>query len=258
MKKPILLFILSLCMTLSYGQETIFLETCGNTDATTSKKVEKYVGWDNAAPVTFTRTMTLDGAADVRSTSATTNHVWFPSGKSSDLIISNINCSGFHQLSLSFNMAAYKLADANVNKMNLSCNDSTLTLPSITFQTSKFDTVSNIKLGNSRTVTLHFEFTAQNNANGYRLDNIKITGIKAISSLSNVPYLMFNPIVSGRNLLLKNFEDGTPVDLYSSTGSRVQSSIVKAGYIVLNSRLATGLYIVRAGGYSGKVLLFFS
>jgi len=152
-------------------------------------------------------------------------------------------------------MAAYKLTDANTDKLNLFYNDSTIALPSITFPTSKFITVQNILLGNSSVATLHFAFTSENNTSGYRLDNIRITGIRTISSLHNPSYRDFSPIVFGNKILLSNLPEGTPVEIYNSLGSSIQSSIVKSGFITLNTQLSTGLYFVRTGEYSGKILL---
>ncbi|MDP4239727.1 MAG: hypothetical protein Q8904_09710, partial [Bacteroidota bacterium] len=113
MKKSILLLLLLTCLPFLHGQETIFFETCGKMDVSSPKKVDSYTGWDNSVPVRFSRTSTLDGCADVRITGTTTNHVWFPSGKSSDLIISDIGSANYQNLKLSFDIAAYKLAEAN-------------------------------------------------------------------------------------------------------------------------------------------------
>ena len=257
MKKPALILFFCTCLMFVYGQETVFIETCGNADVSSPKKIESYSGWDNLSPVIFMCTTTLDGTADIRKTTTTTNHVWFPSDKSSDLIISNIACNDYHQLILSFDIAAYKLTDANVNKLSLFCNDSALTLPSVLFPNSKFITVSNISLSNSKAVTLHFAYSAETNVNGYRLDNIRITGIKTISAISTPLYRNFNVVISGHNLFFRNLPDGTPVEIYNCSGSKVQSSLVIAGFTALNIQLTSGLYILRAGGYSCKILLFF-
>jgi hypothetical protein len=243
------------CLSFSYGQETIFLETCGTTDISSPKKVDTYTGWDNSAPVTFTRTTTLDGYADVRITTSMTNHVWFPYEKSSDLIISNIPTANYHNLKLSFDIAAYKLTDANVNKLSVLCNDSALTIPSETFTSSKFITVSDIELNNSETITLKFQYSAENNTNGYRLDNFKISGDKVTSDVHNPSVSDFNPFISGNNLILSNITDGTTIEVYNILGTLIQSSVLNGRSIELNRNMTKGMYIIRAGKHTAKVTL---
>jgi hypothetical protein len=255
MKKSIFTFLFLTCLSFSYGQETIFLETCGTTDISSPKKVDTYTGWDNSAPVTFTRTTTLDGYADVRITSSMTNHVWFPYDKNSDLIISNIPAENYHNLKLSFDIAAYKLADANVNKLTVLCNDSALTIPSEVFTSSKFITVSDIELNNSETITLKFQYSAENNINGYRLDNFKITGDKVTSDVYNPSVTNFNPFISGNELIISNITYGTPVEVYNLLGSLIQTSVLNGRSIELNRNITKGLYIIRAGKQTAKVTL---
>ena len=175
-KSTLLLFLLS--YVFSYGQETIFSETCGSTNVPSPKKVDSFSGWDNAAPITFTRTITLDGFADVRSTSTFSNHVWFPTGKSSDLIISNIPTASYKNLKLSFDIAASKLTGANANNLSVYCNENLLIIPSTTFASTKFIPIADIELSNAGTMNLKFEYTSIKNTNGYRLNNFKITGEK--------------------------------------------------------------------------------
>lgn len=253
MKKYIFLLFLLTCLS-SYGQDTVFSETCGNADVSTARKVDAYTGWDNKAPVAFSRTTSLDGYADVRITSSTTNHVWFPYDKASDLIISNIPAINYRKLKLSFDIATYKLTDANVNKLTIYCNDSALTLPSTTFASTKFITVPDIELGNSATITLKFEYTALNNTNGYRLDNFNITGEKVTSGVNNPSVGHFNIIVSGNNLEISNIPNGSPVEIFNTLGSLVQTSVLHSGLIKLNNP-AKGIYIVRAGTNRLKIIL---
>ena len=255
MKKSMLLLSFLSLLSFSYGQETVFFESCGNSDVTSAKKVDLYTGWDNSSPVTFSRTTTLDGAADVRITSTTTNHVWFPSGKSTDLIISDIPVTGFTHLKLSFDLAAYKLTDANANKLNLYCNNSILTVPFLTFSTSKFITIPDIELENSENITLKFKFTAENNTNGYRLDNFKITGKKTISNMINPAANTIRLFISGHKLVLPDFPCATYVEIFNLYGSLVQTSVLNNGSTELNSNLKKGLYLVRVASLTGKILL---
>jgi len=250
-----ILFTLLSSMSSSYGQDTIFYESCGKTDVSSSKKVDLFTDWDNSSPVTFTRTTTLDGYADVRITSTTSNHVWFPSDKCSDLIISNIPAAGYKNLKLSFDIAPYKLTDACVDRLKIFCNNTPLVLPATTLTSQKFISVTDIPLAGSNSLTLKFEYTAENNTIGYRLDNFTISGEKATNDISNPSSSVFNPIISGNKLLIDGIPDGSVVVLYNSLGSILQTSAPYNGVITLNVNLVKGVYIVRIGNRSVKALL---
>ena len=243
-----------ICLSFAYAQETIFLETCGSIAVSTSKKVDLYTGWDNSAPVTFTRTSSLDGCADVRSTSTITNHIWFPADKSSDLIISHIAAVNFKNLKLSFDIAAYKLTGSNINKLTLYCNGNVLSLPSDTLTSSKFVPVSDIALPNSDNIELKFEYTAANNTNGYRIDNIKIIGEKATLDITNPSTNNFKPYISGEYLVIPDHQDGIAIEIYNSSGCMVQHSILKNSSIVLRSKITKGLYLIRAAKTTWKII----
>jgi len=255
MKKSMMLFFLLQFFLITFGQEMVFNETCGNSDVTSAKKVDVYTGWDNPSPVTYSRTTTLDGTADVRITSTTTNHVWFPSGKNTDLIISDIPAAGYTHLKLSFDMVAYKLADANANKLILYCNNSVLTVPSVTFSSSKFETITDIGLPNSERITLKFEYTADNNTNGYRLDNFRITGLKTTNNVLNPASNTIRLFISGHKLVLPDFPYGTSVEIVDLYGSIVQTSVLCNGSTELNSGLKKGMYLVRVANFTGKIML---
>jgi len=254
MKKTALFLFLLTYGSFIYAQETVFTETCGNIDLTTSKKVDNYTGWDNSAPVTFTGTNSLDGYADVRKTTSTTNHVWFPSDKNSDLIISNIPAANYHQLKLSFDIAAYKLANANVNKLMVYCNETPLILPTTTFENSKFIPVSDIPLPESNTLTLKFQYSAENNTNGYRLDNFKITGEK-LTDVSVSTNNDIHPYLSGNSLRLPTVADGTIVEIYDLLGTNIQLSALHGGSIELSNKIKKFLYLVRVNNVTLKIFL---
>jgi hypothetical protein len=242
-------------LSFSSAQETVFLETCGNTAVSSSKKVDLYTGWDNVSPVTFTRTSSLDGYADVRSTSSMTNHIWFPADKSSDLIISNITAVNYNNLKLSFDMAVYKMAGSNTNKLNLFCNGTRLSIPSDSITSSKFVSVVDIALNKSDIINLSFEFTALNNANGYRLDNIKINGDKSTSGMTDPVNADFNPIISGHKLIIRGMTEGTVVVIYNSMGSEIQTSELNNGSIDLSYQIKKGLYFIRVGNRTCKIIV---
>jgi len=60
--------------------------------------------------------------------------------------------------------------------------------------------------------------------------------------------------LAGKSLYVKNVTDGSIVDVYSSVGSKVQSAQLVNGAIQLNN-LSKGLYIVRIGNQSSKIIL---
>jgi hypothetical protein len=255
MKKATILLLLLTCLSFLHGQEIIFLETCGNMDVSSPKKVDIYIGWDNQAPVIFSRTTTLDGFADVRITSTTSNHVWFPSDKSSDLIIMNIPASNYQHLKLSFDIAAYKLAGANVNKLTVYCNGTALIMPSVTLTTTKLLSVKDLDLPNSDVITLRFEFTAEKNVNGYRLDNFTITGDKVTSDMYTTKATDSSPIITSNTIRLPFLADGTIVVLFNTLGNRIQSSVIRNGYITLNRDIKKGIYLVHVGKSTWKIML---
>jgi hypothetical protein len=264
MKKITLLLSFMACVAFTQAQtETIYLETCGTVDVSTSAdpnyrpKVELYTGWDKTAPITYTRTTTLDGYADVRKTSSTTNHIWFPAGKGSDLIISNIPASGYENLKLSFDVATNAVANSNANKVAVFINGTQLTnIPSQTFSaTNTFITVADLAISKADVISIKFEYTATSNPTGigYRLDNFKITGDK-IAGLNDTEASKFKAIVSGSDLVIKNVTNGSTVEIFSALGNKVQTSVLENGKVELNN-LSRGMYVVRVGKSTQKFML---
>lgn len=263
MKKITLLLSFIACVAFTQAQETVFLETCGTLDVSTSgtdnyrPKVELYTGWDNAAPITFTRTTSLDGYADVRKTSSTTNHVWFTSGKGTDLIISNIPAANFTNLKLSFDVATNSTSNSDANKVAVYVNGTQITnIPSQTFSaTNTFVTVSDLAIQNADVITLKFEYTATSNPSGvgYRLDNFKITG-ERIAGVNTPDALKFRATVNGSDLQIKNVANGATVEIFSALGSKVQTSVLENGKVSVDN-LSKGMYIVRVGKNTQKFML---
>jgi len=90
---------------------------------------------------------------------------------------------------------------------------------------------------------------------GISVSSIKVTNQgTVISGTDNPTTVDFNAIVSGKNLIIKNIEDGSTVDLYSTLGAKVQTSTLQNSSIRLNE-LPKGLYIVRIGKLSSKIML---
>lgn len=262
MKKITLLLSFIACVIFAQAQTTIYSETCGTLDVATSgsanyrPKVDLYTGWDNPAPITYTRTSTLDGYADVRIFTGATNNVWFPAAKGSDLIISNIPAAGYKNLKLSFDVATYTLTGTDINKVNVYCNGTLLTIPSGAIVASNtFQTVPSINIVNADVINLKFEYTAVNNPTGigYRLDNFKITG-ESTSGLSAPKAELLSVSLEGKSLSVKNVADGSTIDIYSSVGAKAQSAKLANGTVQL-SNLSKGLYVVRVGNLSSKIMM---
>jgi len=93
------------------------------------------------------------------------------------------------------------------------------------------------------------------NESGASISSIKVTNFGTIIAGINDPTIFdFKAIVSGKNLIIKNFSNGSIVDVYSSVGAKVQSSRLENGAIQLNN-LAKGLYIVRVGNMTSKIMM---
>lgn len=262
MKKITLLLSFIVCVVFAQAQtETIYLETCGTLDVATSgtpgyrPKVEAYTGWDKTAPITYTRTLALDGYADVRKTSTTTNHIWFPATKGSDLIISNIPAAGYTNLKLSFDVATNAVASADANKVAIFVNGTQITgIPSQTFSAiNTFISVNDLSIPSANQITLKFEYSATSNTVGYRLDNFKIAGDK-LTGVNSPSADALQAFVSGKNLMIKNAVEGSTVEIYSALGSKVQASTLEDGKVSLDN-LSKGLYVVRIGKKAQKFML---
>ena len=239
--------------------DNVFFETFGEKGPTSNPraKIEEYDDYDNGLPVTFSYTTT--DSPDVRAGSGISTHVWFPANKTTDLVIDNIPAAGYNDLQLSFEIATgantAQLGNANLNKLILEVNNKAVTVPSGTFSTqNKYIKSGNIAIDAADAIKLRFYYTAANNPtnHGYRLDNVKITGTKFVGinppSVENT-----NFSVSGNTLCVNNLANGSVVEIYNLIGAKVHTSVFTGNNIEVNS-LAKGLYIVRAGQYSQKVI----
>lgn len=65
---------------------------------------------------------------------------------------------------------------------------------------------------------------------------------------------ILNVTVVGKNLTVRNAANGSTVDIYSAVGAKVQSSQLQSGAVQLNN-LSKGMYIVRVGKLSSKIML---
>ncbi|SHE77999.1 DUF5689 domain-containing protein [Dysgonomonas macrotermitis] len=162
--------------------EVVFNETFGDGyyPSGNRPKIADFTDFDMKSPVVYTD---ATGNADVRSISGDNGvHVWFPANNNSQLKISGINTSGKSNLVLSYQVAA-NLYDAgssgNLNAITVKCNGTSLSVPSTPVSNangdnSKFYTFRFENIVATENLTLEFATTAEANAIGLRLDNIKI------------------------------------------------------------------------------------
>jgi hypothetical protein len=162
------------------ADNALFKETFGSADVTTKPKIAAYTGYDSKAPITFTDPL---GTADIRATKTFDNHVWFKAGEV-DLKIAGINTTGQSGLVLSYDITGniYNEGDeVNINVLKVKFNGTELTVPSIVLNKADgygnkyYNVVLDISsIAASNNATIEFSATAQGNALGLRLDNIKI------------------------------------------------------------------------------------
>lgn len=161
--------------------ETIFLETCGQTNVGSTKyKINDYTGWDNNETLTFRDEFAGEFQnADVRATSTLDNNVWLPAytqeiEKPASLKISGFNVSNYTSLSLEYDIAT-NIIPANQNIIKVRTDKGNLTIESKEFAaTNKYQTVT-VSLPDEIT---YIEFVSDaDNKVGIRLDNIKLIGI---------------------------------------------------------------------------------
>lgn len=163
-------------------EETIFLETCGQTNVGSTKyKINEYTGWDNNGMLTFRDEFAgTYQNADVRATSTLDNNVWLPAytsstEKPSGLKISGFDVANYTNLKLTYDIAVNLLpADQKTIKVRTDKGD--LAIESKEFAaTNTYQTV-NISLPDG---IVYIEFVSDaSNTVGFRLDNIKLTGVK--------------------------------------------------------------------------------
>ena len=60
--------------------------------------------------------------------------------------------------------------------------------------------------------------------------------------------------VSGKQLMTENVEDGTMVEIYNAVGAKVTTSFVIGNAVELNNTLNKGIYIIKAGNYTQKIM----
>lgn len=164
------------------GEETvIFEETCGKENVGSTKyKINDYTGWDNYGTLTFTDEFAGQYQnADVRATSTLDNNIWLAAYTSSTEKPSGVKISGFDvtnytSLTLIYDIAT-NTAPGDQSDIKVRTDKGNVTIESKAFEgTNKYQTVT---VGLPDGIT-YIEFVSDaDNTEGYRLDNIKLTGI---------------------------------------------------------------------------------
>jgi len=253
MKKIILLLSFVASVTLTQAQnETIYLETCGASDVSANTVISLHTGWDVGAPVVYSST---GDVATVRSASSLSNHIWFAANKDVDFIINNISGMGYTNLKLSFDVAANRISPADANAVAVYVNDVQLQgIPSYTFLTlNVFYTVADLPIPNADLINLKFAYTTISNPTaGFRLDNFKITGDKVPAGLLHTSADVLDIKVVGKKLTVINGQT-VNVEIYSTLGVKIATMKLVNGSADIN--LSKGLYIVRSGKKSAKIIL---
>ena len=90
---------------------------------------------------------------------------------------------------------------------------------------------------------------------GISVSSIKVTNQgTVVSGINNPSIADFKATISGKKLIIKDITDGSTVEIYSVSGVKVQSAQLVNGAVQLNN-LSKGLYIVRVGNQSSKIML---
>ena len=174
MRKITLLLIVT-CAFLANAQIVIFNETFG-VDIEERPSVNNYTGWDNGSPVVFS--CSTERYCDLRKAGTLNMHVWFGVNYEIDFLVSNIPTAGYTDLKLSFDIACNN-AGGNANKLTLTCNGTTIAVPSAPVGAiNTYVSSGELSISNADVTNLRFLYTVANNPTGYgyRIDNIKITG----------------------------------------------------------------------------------
>lgn len=164
------------------GEETvIFKETCGKENVGNTKyKINNYTGWDNNGFLTFVDEFAGEYQnADVRATSTLDNNIWLPAytettEKPSGVKISGFDVTNYASLKLSYDIATNKIP-GDQKDIKVRTDKGNVNIESKTF--SENNTYQNITVSLPDGIT-YIEFVSDaDNTEGYRLDNIMLTGI---------------------------------------------------------------------------------
>lgn len=168
------------------GTETvIFEETFGASVAKVGNywpSIYDMSKWSNTSGMTFKDPIaTANGwsfsSCSVRQTSALNPHVWFAAKKESSMEISGFTTTGYKTLTLSYKFASND-PGAKQEDLVIKMGDTELTVPAgttATANTFQEVVIKNIPAGAN---TLTFHSTATANTIGWRVDDVKLVGVK--------------------------------------------------------------------------------
>lgn len=168
------------------GTETvIFEETFGASVAKVSgywPSIYDMSNWSNTSGMTFKDPIaTANGwsfsSCSVRQTSALKPHVWFAANKESSMEISGFTTAGYKTLTLSYKFASQD-PGAKQEDLVIKMGDTQLTVPAgttATANTFQEVVIKNIPAGAN---TLTFYSSATANKIGWRVDDVKLVGVK--------------------------------------------------------------------------------
>lgn len=168
------------------GTETvIFEETFGASVAKVNNfwpSIFDMSKWSNTSGMTFKDPIvTANGwsfsSCTVRQTSALKPHAWFAANKESSMEISGFTTTGYKTLTLSYKFASNE-AGAKQEALVIKMGDTELTVPAgttATANTFQDVVIKNIPAGAN---TLTFYSSATANKIGWRVDDVKLVGVK--------------------------------------------------------------------------------
>lgn len=105
----------------------------------------------------------------------------------------------------------------------------------------------------AKTATSKITFTAKVGKNRFYIDNILVASA-TLSGTSSPKSDVLSVSLAGKTLSVKDVADGSILDIYSAVGAKVQSAHLINGAVQLNN-LSKGLYIVRIGNMSTKIMM---
>jgi hypothetical protein len=134
-------------------------------------------------------------------------------------------------------------------------NDVAIIVPSVSFTAQNvYVNSGNISVSSEDVLKLRFYYTAANNPTnfGYRIDNIKITGVKS-TGITTPKLQNLNVWVNNGRVSFEAF-NGEKVEVFNSVGQKVLSQTTTEGKneLTVNNK---GITIVKVGNRVGKVIL---
>ena len=150
-------------------------------------KLSAFTDYDMKAPIVYTD-LTAEEWADIRSVSGDNGaHIWLPANRESGVKITGINSTNKGTVTLSYQLAANLFnagTTANLNQIQVKVNGTAVSVPSqpvtnAAGDNGKFYTMTIPNIAQSASLTIEFVSSASVNTEGFRLDNIELSGSSA-------------------------------------------------------------------------------